>query len=300
MSSRRSAEGHARRLFVLAAAAIALFVLLWIFAVHTETGQRADNSAIRGGIRAVEQVPTPVVRRARLLLSIVSVGSLVLAISALTAVALLRRRPRLMIVPALVVGASVGVTEIVKHTIFTRPELLSDDLVAENTYPSGHTTIAISLGLACILIAPARLRLAAAIGATVLAGGMGVMVLVGAWHRPSDPLGSYALTVAIASAVAGVMIRRAPEIAALDETPRPVSATGLRQIELAGLLVAAMIFFGSILIASLRFGAAVDWQLADAAFLVSCAAIVIAAAASVTGFVRVLSLPPQRRRYPYL
>src|SRR6059058_2489486 len=189
----------------LVAALVALAVFFGIFglAVRTEVGQHADEAALIGGRSAPERAQSGANR----LLRFISVGSLAAAVLALGALAWLWRRPWLVALPAAIVIASLLATEAFKLVIFTRPDLWPSTLNG-NSYPSGHTAIATSLGLSSVLIAPDRWR--GTVAAALFAGGVGILVVTADWHRPSDPLGSYALCLAITAAVVAIIGARWP------------------------------------------------------------------------------------------
>jgi hypothetical protein len=63
--------------------------------------------------------------------------------------------------------------------------------VARASWPSGHATAAMAVGLCAVLVVPRALRLLVAMAATLLAVGVGYSVLVLAWHMPSDVFGGY-------------------------------------------------------------------------------------------------------------
>src|SRR5262245_1955367 len=79
-------------LVALAVACVVVLAVLYVVAVRTEWGQRADNAAIRGNT-----IDPAVQHTARRTLDTVSVGSAALATVALMVAALLRRRPRLAV-----------------------------------------------------------------------------------------------------------------------------------------------------------------------------------------------------------
>jgi hypothetical protein len=95
----------------------------------------------------------PAHQRIRLFLSISIVSALV------------RRRTRLAIAVGLAVTISVLTTEILKSLVLSRPSLDEVAGIAQNSFPSGHATIGISLSLGMIMVAPHRWRWAAMIAA---------------------------------------------------------------------------------------------------------------------------------------
>jgi hypothetical protein len=285
------------RLLVLAAIAFGAFVLVYLLAVQTELGQRSDDAALTGtGV-----VPERAQGAADKLLRVVSVGSLLAATAVLSVLAWLRRRPGLLLIPAAVIGISLLATELFKYVIFTRPDLGLDPYLIDNTYPSGHTTVAVSIGLAGVLVAPSHLRPTVALAAFALAAAAGVFVVTADWHRPSDPIGSYLLTLAVAATCMAYLRGRAP--AAVTGVHRRAGSLGsgsALRLELVALLSGAGLFVGSLVIASLRYGAEVDWNRFHAAFLLAAAVIVVFAGLVVAALLRGLGSvdrgPPPRPR----
>ena len=290
-------SSEVRRLLVVAAVAAAAFFGVFGFAVGTELGQRADDAALVGSEAAPERAESA----ADNLLRVVSIGSLLAAIAVLSGLAWLRRRPGLLLVPGAVIGASLIATELFKLVILQRPELIVESKFPDNTYPSGHATVAIAIGMAALAIAPTRLRARVGIAAALLAAAGGVFVVTAEWHRPSDPIGSFTLTLAVTALVlAGLRIwrqRRGEEPRTLQMS-LPASGSPAARVELTTLLVGATLFVGSGVIASLRYGSEVDWNRANVAFLLSAAVIVIAAGLCVGALLRALNSSPERREGP--
>jgi membrane-associated phospholipid phosphatase len=277
------------RALVAALVALAVFFGIYGLAVQTEVGQHADEAALIGGRSAPERAQSGASR----LLRFISVGSLVAAVLALGALAWLWRRPWLIVLPAAIVGLSLLATEAFKLVIFQRPDLWPSTLNG-NSYPSGHTTIATSLGLSAVLIAPTRWRGWVAFAAALFAGGVGILVVTADWHRPSDPLGSYALCLAIAAGLVAVLQRWGPrELAAGRVEGRvPPSATVLaRRLEVAAMAIGALLFIGAVLLAAVRYGPDVAWNKPHAAFLGAVVAILIAAGITVGAMLRTLPEP---------
>jgi len=271
---------------VTALVALAVFSGIYGLAVRTQVGQHADEAALVGGRSAPERAQSGANR----LLRFISGGSLVAAVLALGALAWLWRRPWLIVLPAAIVGLSLLATEAFKLVIFQRPDLWPSTLNG-NSYPSGHTTIATSLGLSAVLIVPTRWRGWVAFVAALFAGGVGILVVTADWHRPSDPLGSYALCLAIAAGLVAVLQRWGPgELAAGRVGGRaPPSATVLaRRLEAAAMATGVLLFIGAVLLAALRYGPDVAWNKPHAAFLGAVVAILIAAGITVGAMLRTL------------
>ena len=280
------------RPLAIALVALIAFFAIYGVAVRTEPGQHADEAALAGGRSTPERAQSGADR----LLRFVSVGSLVSAVIVLGALAWLWRRPWLIVLPAAVVGISLLAAELFKVVILSRPDLFPSSLEG-NSYPSGHTTIATSLGLSVLLIAPERLRGIVAIAAALFAGGVGILVVTADWHRPSDPLGSYALTLAITAAIVAALQAWEPgEMAAARiEGRAPPSATILaRRLEAGAIVTGVLLFAGAVLLAALVYGPDVAWNRPHAAFLGSIAAILIAAGITVSALLRILPATQSR------
>lgn len=282
-------SAEVRRLWVFAAVAFAAFLVIYGVAVQTHIGQHLDTAAFAGGDRAPQRAQSAAGR----LLGTVSVGVLAISIIALGIVAAIRRRPALVFVPAAVIGTTMVAVELFKHVLFDRPVLIPLEALPGNSYPSGHTATAISVGLAAVIVAPPRLRAPVAALAFAGAAGFGVFVVTAGWHLPSDALGSYTLALAVACAVMAAIFTVAPK--SLDRerrTPAPMGRGELAaNLEAGGLAVAALFFFGVVVFASLRYGPDINWTRIDAAYLVSMAAIVLAAALAVSMLLRALPAP---------
>ncbi|MFD1505420.1 phosphatase PAP2 family protein [Georgenia yuyongxinii] len=166
-------------LAVLAAAAV---TTVWWFFVTTATGQHLDDVAYTGSRIG----RTRLAEYTQSVLDVVSVPFLIVVIVVATAVALLRRRWWLALGVGAVVGAANLTTQLLKYEVFNRPDLGITDGYAANTLPSGHTTVAGSVGLAVLLVAPARWRWLVAPLAAVYTGATGIATMADGWHRASD------------------------------------------------------------------------------------------------------------------
>jgi membrane-associated phospholipid phosphatase len=123
----------------------------------------------------------------------------------LVAVALRRRRPRLALAMALVLGLAPLTAEMLKPLLAHPHAWVGANWVKAASWPSGHAAAAMTLALCAVLVAPRRLRpTVAALGAMFVAG-IGLSLLVLAWHLPSDVLGGYLVgTLWVALALAGL------------------------------------------------------------------------------------------------
>jgi hypothetical protein len=125
--------------------------------------------------------------------SFVSIGGLIVVCS------LLERRIDLAVAVAIILGGSYATTEYLKGSLHRRagvPDYLS------HGFPSGHSTVALALGLSFVLATPARQRRVASIGAALYAAGMGAALVFNAWHLPSDVGGGFCMATAWAAGAA--------------------------------------------------------------------------------------------------
>lgn len=196
-----SPVGLARPLLSLLVAAVcgAAVVLMARGAVGTASGQRLDQLTLSGSRNhdgllsrvaelAVETVSMPVI----------------IALFALTAViALLRRRPALLLpLASLVLGANLT-TQVIKHLLVSREVLGPGIEPTTNSFPSGHSTLAATTMIALVLVAGRARPLVAPLG-LLWSGAAGIGTLVTGWHRPSDVIGAIAVSAAWTFLVLGV------------------------------------------------------------------------------------------------
>ena len=127
-------------------------------------------------------------------------------------------------------------TQTFKH-LLAQPRLepwLGGHQIGDASWPSGHSTAAMTLALCAVLVAPPALRALTAVLAGAFAAAVGYALLVLAHHFPSDVLGGFLMAgIWTALAVAGLRIVE----------PRPVAErTPARElIARLGLAMAAVI-----------------------------------------------------------
>jgi membrane-associated phospholipid phosphatase len=155
------------------------------------------------------------------------------------AVALARRRGwRALAVLVLLIVTGVT-TQVLKQILATpRFEAWLGERISDASWPSGHSTAAMTLALCAVMVAPPALRAATALIGGAFAIGVGYAVLVLAWHFPSDVLGGYL--------VAGAWVSLA--LAALQplERARPEPAESIGPALLVGLAGAAAIVIAAL------------------------------------------------------
>ena len=233
----RSPAALTARLAALAAAAGLGVALLYVLAVRTGGGRRLDDltwGSFAPGSRAVEGTKD--------LLNTISVSSLALLGLAIMAVALLRARPRVAL------GAGVLVLGANLTTHWLKATLGRPGIDEAGTYPSGHVTVAMSLAMALVLVAPPWARPVAALLGTAYASAIGVGVIAASWHRPSDVVGAYLVVVGWTAAVTAVLAgpAGAGELRRGAPTARRTAGLGAAAAALLGAAFLAVVAVGGL------------------------------------------------------
>jgi hypothetical protein len=162
--------------------------LSWRYFVRTEQGQLIDDAAFRGsaiGRNRLWQAAEPV-------LDIVDEAFVVLVVVATAAIAVLRRRWRLAVHVAILVGGANITTQVLKHLVLERPPFID---AIDNSLPSGHTTVAASASVALVFVVPRALKPPVAIIGAGYTAATGVSTMIGGWHRPSDVVAAIAVVL---------------------------------------------------------------------------------------------------------
>ncbi len=194
-------------------------------ALSTSQGLRLDVAAMN----AVSS-PEPVMYRLYQGLGLVSVGSVGLSLLTCLTLALVRRRFDLALGAAVVIVGANVTTQILKYHVFARPDLGQ----SPNGMPSGHTTVALSIALAAVIVAPSPWRSTVASGVSATATLVGVALVLGRFHRPSDVIAATFVCVVWAAVglLAAALVRFRP--------PGPARSVSVR----VGALIGASIVGG--------------------------------------------------------
>jgi membrane-associated phospholipid phosphatase len=113
----------------------------------------------------------------------------------LAGLAVARGRPRhALFVVVLIASTSVSSQVLKALLAYPRYEgTVNGAHIAPAAFPSGHSTAAMTLAIAIVVVSPARMRPAAALLGTILALGVSFSVVAMGWHFPSDAIGGYLL-----------------------------------------------------------------------------------------------------------
>lgn len=172
-------------------------VLVWLAdrSQHTLLGQQIDQAGMD-----IVSGDAETTRRLVGILGNVSLGSIALAVTLLIVVAAVRDRwSAAAAAVTLVVGANLT-TQLIK--------LVSDrtdhGFLTVTSFPSGHSTVVVSLVLAALLVAPSRTRTTVSMLGSAAITVTAAATLVASWHRPADILGAILVCLGWGTAVLSV------------------------------------------------------------------------------------------------
>ncbi|GAA4589152.1 hypothetical protein GCM10023194_42680 [Planotetraspora phitsanulokensis] len=177
-----------RRAAVTGGVCAALLVAVYLLAVWTVPGQAFEDAVLRGALLAAggEQQAA-----ATATLDKITEYSLAVAIVVVFAIGLARRQVFLAMSGAGMIVVSVVTTEVLQRLVLLRPVLLpSGERRADQSFPSGHTTIATSVMCGLVMVVPYRFRGVAVFLTSLWATTVGASTVTASWHRPSDTIGS--------------------------------------------------------------------------------------------------------------
>lgn len=215
---------------------------IWWVCVFTEDGQSYDELVWKN---LVAGVPGAVGG----LMSLVAQSWLVIAISCLLAVigvvsALVRRR--WWLVGQIVVFAAVCLAVTRIKGVLPRPFIINTDSPAANSAPSGHTMLAAACAVILLLAVPRAARALAGIIGVIWSWTVGVSVIYGQWHRPSDVAMSILLVAGLA-----LIVLVFTRTSGMDEPGSRVSSVSVQ-------IVGSALITGGLLL--LAYSAYVIWQ----------------------------------------
>ena len=179
------------RVLGVVAAAVSVVALAYL-SLFTVTGQWLDTL-----IMYSFQAHMPFQDVARTVLhTLASIPALLLFALILIVTVLLRKRFALLVRIVALLVVSNGATQMLKY-LLVRPDMEVGHSLA-NSFPSGHVTLAASVGLALIAAVPQRWKSVAGGVAWVAIAFVGVTVLSLGWHRLSDVLAGILVAAAVA------------------------------------------------------------------------------------------------------
>ncbi len=184
-SARWSGAGPAA---LLAGLCLSGLVLVWVLA-NLVPGLHTRDAVLLYDFTLLGHAPYAPV--AQVLVHLVEPELFILWGLALVAFAIARERPRTALAVVLVMWLAPLTTETLKPLVAHTHQSVDGVHIGPVSWPSGHSTAALTLGLCALLVVPPRWRRLTAIIAALFAGAMGASLLILAWHMPSDILAGY-------------------------------------------------------------------------------------------------------------
>ncbi|GAB3164325.1 phosphatase PAP2 family protein [Amycolatopsis sp. NPDC004378] len=255
----------ARRWLIVAVGCALVVVVVYLLAVWTVPGQALENAALRGADEAGARDQAV----ADDSLSRITVYSLAVAVVLVGVVGLLRRRVDLAFAAVGVIVAGQVVTQVLKRFVLPRPPLVpSTGHYAANSLPSGHTTIAMTVLFAALLVVPYRWR-----GVTLFlllswAVGIGAYTVTAKWHRLSDTLAADAIALGLACLASWWLARRG--VVHRHDGPRRIPRVLV--VSIASVGGAVFLALGTVLIGASLLGGGYEETVRDNAWVVYLAA----------------------------
>jgi membrane-associated phospholipid phosphatase len=234
---------RARIALALAAAALGVGALAATYAVAfaTDAGRRADARIfIRIGFANDSELRKLGHRIGGDKLNVIAAAGVVLGAALLVILSSLEKARLRGVYVILLVGCAFATTELLKPPLGDWGQRLAPDRVATNAFPSGHATLAMAIVLAAVMALPLR-RGVITLCAAALATLLGVLIVVGGLHPPSDVVGGY-LVAGIWAALMTPLVRPLEGRAFVGRREhRALSGIGLGALALVGLVFAAVI-----------------------------------------------------------
>ena len=190
--SREEPPGAARPLYAAAACAFAMAAVSAVTA-DLAAGRARDASLLRH----LTTLSTPLISEfGGHILHLLEPTRFTLWGVALVCFALARGRRRVALVIAVLMAFAPLSAEVLKPLLSHQHDFAGRIRIGPSSFPSGHATAALTLAICAVLAAPRRWRGVVAVlgGSYVVA--VGAVLLILAWHMPSDVLGGYLLATA--------------------------------------------------------------------------------------------------------
>ncbi|RSX53614.1 PAP2 family protein [Bifidobacterium goeldii] len=188
---------------ILAVMMIALAFGAWWLGVRTEDGQAYEDMVFSGFKASLpgwaSVAVTPFLKSIHTALAIpVNLTVVCSVVLAIIAVVVMIVRKRWWLIGQSAVFAVLCFAATFLKEVLPRPFIINTQSQSANSAPSGHTMLAAAAGVLLLAAVPRAWRAVAAIIAAAYAMIIGLSVIAGAWHRPSDVVMGFLLVGAIA------------------------------------------------------------------------------------------------------
>lgn len=241
---------RARTALFGAAAGVVLLAVTWYAAHYIALGRSVDASVLRG---FADLTRPRLDRLANFIAGLCDPSRYVFLAAAPVIVALVRRRPRVAAMIALVLLCANETTQLLKPLLAGPHDFVRGVPLGEHTWPSGHATAAMSLALCSVIAAPARRRPAVAAAMAAFAIAVSYSFLELAWHYPSDVLGGFLVagtwTLLGVASLSILEVRRAGPVSEAARPRRPSFSVGEALAPVGLMAAAAAVLVGLIVLA---------------------------------------------------
>jgi membrane-associated phospholipid phosphatase len=241
---------RARTALIGAATGVVALALVWWVSHYTGAGKHADASILGG----FADLTRPRLDQLTNFVATLCNPSPYVYLAALPVlVALVRKRPRVAVMIAVVLLCANETTELLKPLLAAPRDPGPFGLLYNATWPSGHATAAMSLALCSVIAAPARWRPVVAASMAAFAIAVSYSFLELAWHYPSDVLGGFLVAGTwTLLGVAGLSIfesRRAGGFADVTPARRPSFSVGEALAPAGVVMAVAAVLIGLVVLA---------------------------------------------------
>jgi membrane-associated phospholipid phosphatase len=263
---------RARTALIGAATGVVLLAAVWYVAHHVALGRSVDASILRG----FADLTRPRVNRVTSFIAhLCSPNEYVFLAALPVIVALVRRRPRVAVMIAIVLLCANETTQLLKPLLAGPRDPVQGVPIGPASWPSGHATAAMSLALCSVIAAPARLRPVVAAAMAAFAVAVSYSFLELGWHYPSDVLGGFLVAgtwTLLGIAGLSIVEARAPGTATETARSRRAAFSVGEALAPVGVL-AAVTFVLAVLIVLLRPHEVVAYARGHEAFVIGAAGI---------------------------
>jgi membrane-associated phospholipid phosphatase len=241
---------RARTALIGAATGVVALALVWWVSHYTGAGKHADASILGG----FADLTRPRLDQLTNFVATLCNPSPYVYLAALPVlVALVRKRPRVAVMIAVVLLCANETTELLKPLLAAPRDPGPFGILYNATWPSGHATAAMSLALCSVIAAPARWRPVVAASMAAFAIAVSYSFLELAWHYPSDVLGGFLVagtwTLLGVAALSIFESRRAGGFADVTPARRPSFSVGEALAPAGVVMAVAAVLIGLVVLA---------------------------------------------------
>jgi membrane-associated phospholipid phosphatase len=180
--------GRARTALIGAGTGVLLLATIWYVAHYVAVGRSVDAAVLSG---FADLTRPRLDRLTSFIAHLCSPNEYVFLAAVPVIVAWMRGRPRVAAMLAIVLLCANETTQLLKPLLAGPRDPVAGVALDLASWPSGHATAAMSLGLCAVIAAPSRLRPVVATAMAAFAVAVSYSFLELGWHYPSDVLGGF-------------------------------------------------------------------------------------------------------------